>query len=174
VLFAGLLKHWGSKGPAELPGKRRFTYRHVLWLARRHGIRFQAPPAHPFNPLSALRLSIALNNQPEVIHAIFRFIWQEGRRPDEPADWAELCARFAGADPAALIDSPDVKNTLRANTAAAIERGVFGVPTFAIEDELFWGFDATEMVLDYLNDPSLLDEPEMVRVSSLPVGVMRR
>ena len=59
VLFAGLLNHFGQLGPAEVAPKRRFTYRFVLWRARRMGLPLKVPPAHPFNPLSALRLAIA-------------------------------------------------------------------------------------------------------------------
>src|SRR5690348_9010873 len=59
VLFAGLLKHWEHKGPAEIPAKRIYTYHHVSWLAARLGIPFRFPPSHPFNPLPALRLVIA-------------------------------------------------------------------------------------------------------------------
>src|SRR5207253_848663 len=59
VLLAGLLKHFGQAGPAEIPSKRRFTYRFVIWRARSMGIPMRMPPAHPFNPLSALRLIIA-------------------------------------------------------------------------------------------------------------------
>src|SRR5512146_708877 len=59
VLFAGLLKAAGSKGPAEIPAKRTQTYRYCTWLARTEGIPFRFPPRHPFNPLFALRLAIA-------------------------------------------------------------------------------------------------------------------
>ena len=59
VLLAGLLSHHGHKGPAEIPSKRLFTYRHAQWRADRAGIPMTFPPAHPFNPLAALRLCIA-------------------------------------------------------------------------------------------------------------------
>ena len=59
VLLAALLNHFGQRGPAEIPPKRRFTYRFVLWRARRLGLPLRMPPAHPFNPLAALRLIIA-------------------------------------------------------------------------------------------------------------------
>ena len=51
LLFAGLLKHWASKGPAELPPKRLFTYRHVQWMADRLDIPLRFPDRHPFNPI---------------------------------------------------------------------------------------------------------------------------
>ena len=78
VVLAGILNHLQHKGPAEIPGKRRFTYRHVQWLARHHGIALKFPPAHPFNPLRALRLAIALDCRRDAIVAIFRFIWRDG------------------------------------------------------------------------------------------------
>ena len=59
VLFAGLLKHHGQLGPAEIAPKRDWTYRQVLWLAHAHGIPLQMPAAHPFNPLALLRLALA-------------------------------------------------------------------------------------------------------------------
>ena len=77
VLFAGLLRHWEMKGPAEIPEKRRFTYRYVQWYAQREGIAFRMPPAHPFNPLSALRLVIALDCDIEAIQTVFEFIWAQ-------------------------------------------------------------------------------------------------
>src|SRR6185436_13039783 len=56
ILFAGLLKHWGQKGPAEIEPKRAWTFRQVHWLAHRHGIAIDTPAQHPFNPLALLRL----------------------------------------------------------------------------------------------------------------------
>ncbi|HXH03288.1 MAG TPA: 2-hydroxychromene-2-carboxylate isomerase [Candidatus Competibacteraceae bacterium] len=174
VLLAGLLGHWGQKGPAEIPGKRRFTYRHVYWLAGHHGIPLRMPPAHPFNPLKPLRLAVALGATPEVVREIFRFIWRDGLDASSDEGLRALAARLGVADAAALIEGDEVKASLRANTDEAIARGVFGVPTFVVSGELFWGFDATGMLLDYLADPGLFDAPEWRRISELPAGVQRR
>jgi 2-hydroxychromene-2-carboxylate isomerase len=173
VLLAGLLKHWGTKGPAEIPPKRRFTYRHVLWLARHHGIPLRMPPAHPFNPLPALRLAIVLESRPDAIHEIFRFFWRDGHSSDNPVAWAALTDKLGVKDVEEQIAFPAVKQELRQNTEDAIHWGVFGVPTFRVDKELFWGFDASGMLLDYLHDPHKFEDPEMVRVSNLPEGVMR-
>lgn len=172
VLFAGLLNHWGHKGPAEIPEKRRFTYRHTQWLAQRHGIAMQMPPAHPFNPLKALRLALALNCEATAIQTIFRFIWTKGRTLETAADWDELTRQLGcqGID----ITTPEVKNALRENTEQAVAQGVFGVPTFIIDGELLWGFDATEMVLDYLANPDLFKDAEMLRISDLPAAAQRQ
>jgi 2-hydroxychromene-2-carboxylate isomerase len=58
ILFGAVLAHWGQLGPAEIESKRRHTYQHCVWLARRYGLAFQMPSRHPFNPLSALRLLV--------------------------------------------------------------------------------------------------------------------
>lgn len=174
VLFASLLNHWKHKGPAEIPEKRRFTSRYVQWLAARHGIPLKMPPAHPFNPLKVLRLSIALNNDPEVIQKIFRFIWCEGRRPDDPQNWRALTRILNVSDADEHIAAREVKEELRSNGERALEFGVFGVPSFVVDGELFWGFDALDFVLDYLRNPALLQTEEMRRISELPVGVERR
>src|SRR6185369_2796719 len=88
VLFAGLLAAHGQKGPAEMPGKREFTYRFVVWRAKELGITRKFPPEHPFNPLALLRLAHACDCRPDVVHAIFRFVWRDGRMPDLPIEWA--------------------------------------------------------------------------------------
>lgn len=172
VLLAAVLDARGQKGPAEIPGKREFTYRHALWQARREGVPLVFPPAHPFNPVAALRLCVAAGATQEAIDAIFRWIWAEGRAGDSVEALAPLCARL-GVAPERLSD-PTVKQALRANTEAALQAGVFGVPTLAIGDALFWGNDAHAFALAALRDPALLDDPEMRRLAALPIGVQRR
>ncbi|MEO8485370.1 MAG: 2-hydroxychromene-2-carboxylate isomerase [Betaproteobacteria bacterium] len=173
VLFAGLLDEHGQKGPAEIPGKRAFTYRFVVWHARRLGVTLKFPHEHPFNPLSLLRLAIACDCTPEAVHRIFRFVWRDGRLPDLPIEWAELTHDLRIADANTRIGAQDVKDALRRNTDEAIARGVFGVPTLAVGDELFWGEDATAMAIDYAMAGCRYDDPEIARVSSLPVGASR-
>ena len=150
VLFAGLLNANGQKGPAEITAKRNFTYRFVVWQARKLGIPLKFPHEHPFNPLPLLRLAIACDCAPDAVHRIFRFVWKDGRLPDLPIEWAELTHDLALPDADARIASPEVKDELRRNTDEAIARGVFGVPTLAVGDELFWGVDATAMAADYV------------------------
>ena len=173
VVFAGILNHLQHKGPAEIPGKRRFTYRHVQWLARRHGIALKFPPAHPFNPIRALRLAIALGSTRDAIATIFRFIWREGRMIDDPAEWSALTAQLGLTDAEARIGAQPVKDALRANGARAAALGVFGVPTFALDGELFWGFDATGMVRDYIEDRPWFESADMRRIGDLPAAARR-
>lgn len=173
VLFAGLLAHFGGKGPAEVTPKRVFTYRFLQWYADRHGIPYRMPPAHPFNPLKPLRLCIALGASAEVVREIFRFIWAEGRAVELDDEWRVLCARLGVEDADARIQAPGVKAALRQATEEAAGRGVFGVPTFEVDDQLFWGVDATDMLVDYLSRRPLFDSEEMRRISTLPVGARR-
>ena len=173
VLFAGLLKAYEHKGPAEIPAKRRFTYRFVVWQAKRLGIPLKFPAAHPFNPLPLLRLAIVADCDPDVIRRIFRFIWRDGRIGDLPIEWAELKAELGLADAENRIAAPEVKDALRRYTDEEIARGVFGVPTLAIGEELFWGADATEMATDFIARGCNFDDPEMDRVGALPAAAAR-
>ena len=174
VLFAGLLGHWEHKGPAEIPAKRVHTYRWCHWYAARHGIPFRMPPAHPFNPLRPLRLAVAHGAEPALIRAVFDAIWAEGRDLSRDDEWQALTERLAIADAEEAIARPEVKEALRRGTEEAAMRRVFGVPTFAIGGELFWGLDATDLVLDYLNDPGLLETGEYARIADLPIAQARK
>jgi 2-hydroxychromene-2-carboxylate isomerase len=174
VLFAGLLNHWGGKGPAEVPAKRLQTYRFTIWQARRRGIAMTYPPAHPFNPIHALRLAIALDCRYAPVKTMFEFIWKEGRSVND--EWPALVGRLdlSVAAAGAMIAAQRVKDALAANGRQAIDRGVYGVPTFDAGKELFWGLDATDMLLEYLADAALFDGPEMRRIAALPVGAARK
>ena len=173
VLLAALLNHWGQLGPAELPGKRRHTYRLVQWQAREAGIALRAPPAHPFNPLAALRLCVAAPDRVAAVHAIFAHIWEHGRAADSAEALAPVARELGIADAAAAIAEPAVKQELAANGAEAIALQIFGVPTLVIEEQLFWGNDATTMALAYLADPRLFEDEEMRRIDTLPVAAAR-
>ncbi|MBT3926975.1 MAG: 2-hydroxychromene-2-carboxylate isomerase [Rhodospirillaceae bacterium] len=175
VLFAGLLNHWGHKGPAEIPAKRLHTYRLCCWLAERRGIPFTMPPAHPFNPLKALRLALALDARGEVIGEIFRFLYAAGGDLENVAEWNGLTVRL-GLEPAAAeakISDPEIKQLLKRNTDAALADGVFGVPTLIAEGELFWGVDTTEMFVDWLGDRESFAAGEFSHIMDLPVGARR-
>src|SRR5512140_814345 len=92
VLFAGLLNHWGGKGPAGIPAKRLQTYRFTYWQAGQHGIIMNYPPAHPFNSIPVLRLAVALDNDYDAIRTIFEFIWKEGRSVAD--EWPALVEKL--------------------------------------------------------------------------------
>ncbi len=174
VLFAGLLNHWGHKGPAEIPAKRCHTYRYCHWLARTRSIPFTMPPEHPFNPLKTLRLCVALNAENSIIDTIFNFIYVEGGDVSSVAGWHNLTARLGIEPDDVRIISPEIKQRLKDNTDAAVAAGVFGVPTFVMEGEVFWGQDAMDMFLDWLDNPENFSTGEFARIKELPIGAQRR
>src|SRR3982751_4388742 len=126
VLFAGLLNHWGQKGPAEIPAKRRWTYRWCTWWPASLRIPFQFPAEHPFNPLQHLRLALACGSRPEAVKRIFESIWMRGGNASDAARFAALCTELK-INEGQLTDE-GVKQALRKNTEEAAARGVFGVP----------------------------------------------
>ena len=173
VLLAGMLSHFGQKGPAEIPSKRRFTYRFVLWRARQMGIPLSFPPAHPFNPLAALRLIIAAGSGRQAASVVLDAVFRDGRDLTDPVVLADLARQLGVADAARAVSDPAVKEQLRANTDWAIAQGVFGVPTLVIGTELFWGHDAFGMARDYLSEPQRFQDRAMQALDSLRVGVER-
>lgn len=174
VLFGALVRHHGNRGPAEIAAKRDWTYRHVLWLARRQGLQMKMPATHPFNPVPLLCAALACETRGrpgrEVCETIFRHVWESGEEPLAPARLAALAERLPlRADPA----SPEVRSLLRANTAEAIERGVFGVPSFAVDGRVFWGLDALPMLCDALDGEAWFSGPDWDEAPRVRYGLNR-
>lgn len=174
IVFGAVLAHHGQLGPAEIPGKREFTYRHVLWQADSAGIAMRFPPAHPFNSLAALRLCVACGSSWASVEAIFAHVWREGGDATSDDALAGVARALGVTDANAAIADPAVKQTLRDNTQQAIARGVFGVPTLAFGQTLFWGNDASAMVEAWLREPALFDDARHAALRELPSGVERR
>lgn len=174
IVFGALLGHWEHKGPAEIPEKRRHTYRYTQFRAEQLGVPFKMPPAHPFNPLAMLRLTVAMGAEKSLVQKIFRYIWRQGNSVSSSEDWRSLCGYLNIQDADELIGKEEVKLQLRANTERAIAQGVFGIPTFVLGSQLFWGEDATDMLLHHLAHPDWLESEELRRISNLPVGIVRK
>lgn len=156
ILFAGLLKANDHKGPAEIPAKRNYTFTDVLRRAASYGLNVQGPPYHPFNPLLPLRTSIAIkDNETRTKYAqqLLEAAWVKGKDITQQriiSEIAEICA----LDPQWLLSSAqnsEIKQKLINATGAALELGVFGVPTFRVDDQLFWGEDRIDELIKYLN-----------------------
>jgi 2-hydroxychromene-2-carboxylate isomerase len=174
IVFGAVLKHHGQLGPAEIAGKREFTYRIAQWRAETEGIALRFPPAHPFNSISALRLAIACGSSWEAIRAIFDHLWKEGRAGDTPENLDVLVKAFGFYDGFAAISAAAVKEELRANTEEAIAGGIFGVPSVRVGTQVFWGDDATPMLEDFLADPQRFDHGEYARIVDLPTAIERQ
>ena len=172
VLFAGLLGAWGQLGPAEIPAKRIQTYRYAHWLAGQRGLPFRAPPRHPFNPLTILRLVIAAGSTMDATQAALDHVWGRGEDGQDPAALEPLAAAL-GLDLSAATDEA-VKTQLRQSTDDAVAAGVYGVPTFRVGEALFWGDDLTGLMLDWLDNPEMLDQGEYRRLAEIPTASVRR
>jgi len=174
ILFAALLKHWGQLGPAEIPGKRIHTYRTVLWQARELNILLQFPPAHPFNPLPALRLALAAKDIHQATDLIFKHIWEDGLAADTVEALLPVAGILGIENLAASLADPEVKTRLTQHGEQAIALEIFGVPTMVVRNQLFWGNDSTEMAMQYIANPSIIDDDhEMRRIHELPEALQR-
>ena len=175
VLFAGLLGHWGQKGPAEIAPKRAWTFRHIAWLSHTLGIPMATPATHPFNPLALLRLALACcaaGDMPNrrVVEALMRHVWRGGADATDVARLRALADTLAPArDPA----SDEVKGELRALTNDAVARGVFGVPTCELDGRLMWGIDALPMLRAALLGDPWFDGPQWDAAGVAPPGLTR-
>lgn len=170
LLFAGLLAHWGQKGPAEIEPKRAWTFRHVHWLAQQNGIALDTPAVHPFNPLPLLRLAVACGPNRRVVEAVMRHVWVGGGDPGDVTRMAALAQHLSpNRDPA----SAEVKSALRDATQEAIDRGVFGVPTFELDGRLFWGVDSLPMLRAALRGEPWFDGPAWDAAARPPPAVKR-
>ncbi|WP_284619810.1 2-hydroxychromene-2-carboxylate isomerase [Aquabacterium humicola] len=175
VLFAGLLKAWGQKGPAEIGPKRAWTYRQVAWLAHAQGTTLQRPQPHPFNPLALQRLAVAASadGRPNrrVVELLFRHAWCGGGA--DPNDTVALAALTAAVAPVRDPAGDEVKAELRAATDEAVARGIFGVPTLEADGRAFWGQDALPMLRAALQRDPWFDGPAWDEAGRAPAGVQR-
>jgi 2-hydroxychromene-2-carboxylate isomerase len=181
VLFAGLLNAHGTTGPAEVDAKRRYLFRDVMREAARRGLAFAGPPGHPFNPLPALRMCTAVDNDAQrraLLVAFTRATWERGENLMDDGTVVRL-ANAAGLDGAALLaaaQTPAVKAALADATSQAVADGVFGVPTFRLDgdDELFWGADRIDTLLWRLQGHAIDEEVLRAFLAREPMAQRRR
>jgi 2-hydroxychromene-2-carboxylate isomerase len=156
VVFGKLLDKWGQLGPAEIPPKRNWLNEYCLRYAALNGFKYNPPKKHPFNPLAALRMSlkeVSGDDQLRVIDSIFEGGWSNGADLGDLSTLISLLTKESidGENLSHKILDLDIKELLINETSYAIERGVFGVPTIIIDDNLFWGndqMDHIELLLD--------------------------
>jgi len=168
VLFAGLLNAHGTKGPAEVEAKRRYIFRDVMREATRAGLPFRAPPGHPFNPLQALRMCLAVHEagpRRRFSLAVMAAAWEQGLDIGEVAVLKKVAGECGidGEALAAQARQASIKVQLAADTELAIADGVFGVPTFKVGNELFWGADRVHSLLRYLQG-ARIDEAALAEI----------
>ena len=162
VLFAGLLEANRQLGPAEIQAKMRWMWKNTLRKAAVIGVPLNVPAFHPFNPLLALRVSslaVDAMQRLELIDALFGAVWVRGLHIAEPSV-VEKVVSETGLEGRALItlaQQPACKAKLRKQTDQAIADGVFGVPTMAVGDELFWGYDDMAFLQRFLDGTDPID-----------------
>ena len=158
VLLGGLFKATGNRPPiltyGHVEAKVAYDQLEMERFMERHGISgFRLNPHFPLNTLLAMRVAIAaerLGCGQAYRETMFKGLWENGLKLDDPAVWAETVAA-AGLDAAALgalVEDPEVKAELVANTDAAVARGAFGVPTFFLGNEMWFGKDRLRDVVE--------------------------
>ena len=180
VLYAALLDAHGQLGPGEQPAKGRWMSKNMARKAVLLKVPLGAPAYLPFNPLLALRVTILAARAPErdaLIGALFRAVWVHGLHVEDSAV-VERVANEVGLPGAELVagaQNPDVKQELRSQTDAAIARGVFGVPSMEVGDELFWGYDDFPFLELFLAGKDPVDAAEWRKLDRpVPASSVRR
>lgn len=184
ILFAAMLNHHGQKGPAEIPAKRIYTFKNVIRMAHFNGLTIKPPPAHPFNPLLALRAvstPMADSQQHALIDAIFDVVWrgaeiEKSRDVTDPKVIAALATKI-GLDGAAVVkaaSSQEAKDRVKHETENAITKGAFGVPTMIADDELFWGADSIPHLEAHLRGDDPANRERLAMFTEIPVGASRQ
>ena len=152
VLVGGIFKLSGNAGPVKVPAKRAYMMEVELpRLARQHGIALGFDPGAPFDSLGLMRgAMVAAEDQrlAEYVAAMFRAMWAESKNLSDPAVVAEVLgvAGFDAARMFARIQEQEIKSKLIAATETAAARGLFGVPTFFVGTEMFFGQDHLDLV----------------------------
>jgi 2-hydroxychromene-2-carboxylate isomerase len=164
VLMGKLFSHFEFPGPGEITVKRNYELKKCFRYAAKSGIKFCPPSQFPFNPLAIIRLatlSAAGIEQIAVIDLIFKSVWANGKVLEDPELVKDLLIESGIKDAGEIFESAfavDAKRALKANIKAAIAKNIFGVPTFAIDNEYFWGNDSIEDLKNYLCDNDSWDK----------------
>ena len=161
-LLGGVFKATGNQTPLQafkgVKGKLDYEFLEMRRFAERHGLtRFRMNPHFPFNSLTVMRGCVAVMREGDVapyIRAVAKAMWEDEKNLADPETIAEVWtgAGYDAADLLAKAQSEPVKTALKDMTAAAVERGVFGLPTFFVGDEMFFGKERLGQIEDALRD----------------------
>jgi 2-hydroxychromene-2-carboxylate isomerase len=177
VLFAALLDAHGTRGPAEVPARRRYLIRDVLRLAHQLGVPLEPPPAHPFNPLLALRVSsvpMPAEQRRALVTGLFAATWGGGGGVSDPSGVAAVLAEVGlPADLLAQAQTAEGKAAVRAQTDQALALGAFGVPTMVADGELFFGCDSLPHLERFLRGEDPVRAEVVERWERLPASATR-
>jgi len=151
MLLGGVLKAVGTAPPVTVPAKWAWYRQDFQRCADYYGIPYQLNPHFPFNTVNAMRgcfWALEAGCIEQYNRAMYRAAWTEGRDLGSPEVLAEVLtdAGLNAEDVLAAVTEQGIKEMLFAATDAAVERGVFGAPTFFVGDEIFFGQDRMDFV----------------------------
>ena len=151
VLLGGLFKNNGNTSPATIPAKWQWMQKDFARHAEYYGVPYQMNPHFIFSTVTAMRGAIwaASNGKLEEYNkAMFTAAWAEGKDLSSPETLVDVLqqADLPCEEIIAAVSQPEVKQALIQATEAAMERGVFGAPTFFVEDEIYFGQDRLDWV----------------------------
>lgn len=148
VLVGGLFKLIGNTAPLTLPARAKNNYKDMQRLMAYYGIEFYMPKVFPFSSLLAMRCLCAIpaDQLASKAERIFMAAWSE----KQDVTQADVLVQLLGADTVAKAEDESIKEKLKDNTAELAQRGGFGVPTFFVGDEMFFGQDRLFLLEDYL------------------------
>lgn len=166
-----LIHHYETKGPAEIAPKRDYLMKFCLRFAKKNSIDFNIPKQLPFNSSPLLRLAISAekNDKIKVIECLFNLVWKDNIALDDPEQIINSLTSHK-IDAESLWQrslEKDVRRELKNNFKMAIENKVFGVPSFIVNDELFWGSDSLEDLNYFLSNEDPLDHSKMQKFNQL-------
>ena len=157
MLLGGVFKSTGNQSPVVVPAKAAYMNNDLKRFAKRYGVPFRFNPHFPINTLALMRGAVAYQDDAVASStyrdAIFTAIWVEARNLNEPDVIGQVLSA-AGLDPAELmnrIGQQAVKDQLIANTEEAVNRGVFGAPTFFVGEQMFFGQDRLDFVAEAIS-----------------------
>ena len=159
-LLGGIFKATGNKAPmiqyADAPAKMAYENLEMRRFIARHGLtKFRLNPHFPVNTLLIMRGAVVAEDEgllDDYIDAVNRAMWEDGLKMDDPAVAAVFLTANGFDGPALLARTQEdaIKAKLAANTEAAVARGAFGIPTFFVGDEIFFGKDRLGQVEEAL------------------------
>lgn len=150
VLMGRLFAHHGFPGPGEITAKRNYELKKCFKYAAKNSIPFTPPSSFPFNPLAIIRMATqtaAGEQQEQMIEKIFNLVWGEGQVLEDP-DLIKELTRQGEIFEASF--TKEAKLELKQNIKDAINSDIFGVPSFKVDSEFFWGNDSFEDLSNYL------------------------
>jgi 2-hydroxychromene-2-carboxylate isomerase len=161
MLLGGVFQATGNVSPAAVKFKLGYTRRDMLRFVDKYQVPFRMNPHFPVNTLKLMRGAVVAEEDgflPSYMDTAFRGMWRDGLNLADEAALADALER-RGLDAAHVmrrINEDSVKDKLKAYTAAAVARGIFGAPMFFVGDEMFFGQDRLEFVEEALQGRSYL------------------